>query len=338
MKKLYSILSVFLVVFAVSCVREESVAIEDESASEERTVPVVISFQEPVTLQASTKAELGMEMGANPAISHIHVAIFGTDRYLKDYVSAYPCDSEGNPLPGGYASSNATTAYFLARLPITSKERVLHIIANGPSTVPFNAYENDIMQNLRTSNGNGAYWQRIVLSSGIAIKETDGVPQQTPEGEYIPTDATVAALSNISLIRNFASITVTENAPNFEIVAYTLCNMPKSGSIAMYSTNHGDWVPNYSGTSINLDSEYLYKYEDSGSTVKTYLGFPTSPELDTNIPTTEDAFNAPGVTVGPGEPIYVYERAVSGDNAPFILMAARYVSVGTPTDATPMHN
>ena len=321
---------------SVSCVREETAAI-DRFEKEGATVPVIFSFQEPVVLQASTKAEIGMEMGEEPAISSMHIAIFGTDRYLKDYVSAYPCDVDGNPLAGGFASQNATSAYFLARLPISSKERVLHIIANGPSTLPFNAYENDIMQNMTVSDGNGAYWQRVVLPGGIRVVETDGNPEQTPEGEYIPTAATTAAVSNLTLIRNFASITVSENAANFEIVSYTLCNMPRSGAIAMYSTNHGDWVPGYTDPATTL-SQYRYSYEDpDDNVVKTYLGFPTDPDIDTNVPTTVDALNAPGVSVAADTPIYVYERAVTTDNPPFILMAARYVSSGTPTSATPIH-
>ena len=156
MKKIYSIFGVLLLLSALSCTREEPMAIKDLE-KEGATVPVVLSFRDPVVLQAGTKAELGMEMGVQPAISSIHIAIFGTDRYLKDYVSAYPCDSQGNPLSGGFVSQNATAAYFLARLPISSKERVLHIIANGPSSLPFNAYENDIMQNMTVTDGNGAY-------------------------------------------------------------------------------------------------------------------------------------------------------------------------------------
>ncbi len=330
MKKIYAIFSVFLVLASVSCTREEPASIanfENEGA----TVPVVLSFQNPLVLQADTKAEIGMEMGVQPAISSIHVAVFGTDRYLKDYVSAYPCDVDGNPLSGGFASQNATSAYFLARLPISSKERVLHIIANGPSSLPFNAYENDIMQNMTVTDGNGAYWQRITMPAGINVVETDGNAEQTPDGEYIPTPETVAALSGLKLIRNFASVTVNENAANFEIVSYTLCNMPRSGAVAMYSTNHGDWVPGYTDPSLTL-SNYIYSYDG-----KNYLGFPANPDIDTNIPTTVDAFNAPGVSVGPGEPIYVYERAVTTDNPPFILMAARYVSSGTPDSSTPIH-
>lgn len=313
---------------SVSCVREEAIK---ELTPEQQTVPVVLSFQEPLVLQASTKAEIGMEMGVQPAISSIHVAVFGTDRYLKDYVSAYPCDSQGNPLSGGFASQNATSAYFLARLPISSKERVLHIIANGPSSLPFNAYENDIMQNMTVTDGNGAYWQRITMPAGINVVETNGNAEQTPDGEYIPTPGTVAALSGLTLIRNFASVIVNENAANFEIVSYTLCNMPSSGTIAMYSSNHGDWVPGYTDPSLTL-SNYIYSYDG-----KNYLGFPANPDIDTNVPTTVDAFNAPGVSVGPGEPIYVYERAVTTDNPPFILMAARYVDSGTPDSSTPIH-
>jgi len=315
---------------SVSCMREEPSAI-DVLADEGATVPVILSFQNPLVLQADTKAEIGMEMGVQPAISSIHVAVFGSDRYLKDYVSAYPCDSQGNPLSGGFASQNATSAYFLARLPVSSKERVLHIIANGPSSLPFNAYENEIMQNMTVTDGNGAYWQRIIMPSGINVVETDGNAEQTPDGEYIPTPETVAALSGLTLIRNFASVTVHENVANFEIVSYTLCNMPSSGTIAMYSTNHGDWVPGYTDPSLTL-SNYIYSYDG-----KNYLGFPANPDIDTNVPTTVDAFNAPGVSVGPGEPIYVYERAVTTDNPPFILMAARYVSSGTPDSSTPIH-
>lgn len=334
MKKIYSISLFLLAALAVSCVREE--ALVQPAAPEAQTVPVVLSFQEPLILQAGTKAEPGMEMGLNPAISSIHIAVFGSDNYLKDYVSAYPCDAAGNPLPGGFATQNATSAYFLARLPVSDKDRVLHIIANGPSTLPFNAYENDIMQNLTVSDGNGAYWQRVILSGGITIVETDGVPQQKPNGDYIPTPETVAALSNITLVRNFASITLTENADNFEIVAYTLCNMPGSGAVAMYSANHEDWVPGYTEAGVTLENR-LYKYLDTDdNTVKTYPGFPVNPSLDTSIPTTADAFNAPGVSVGPGEPYYVYERAVTSENPPFILMAARYVASGTPTSATPI--
>ena len=336
MKKIYSILSVLLVLACVSCMREEPL-VTDVLEKEGATVPVILSFQNPVILQAGTKAEIGMEMGEQPAISSINVAIFGTDFYLKDYVSAYPSDSQGNPLSGGFASQNATTAYFVARLPVSSKDRVLHIIANGPSSLPFNAYESDIMQKMTVTEGNGAYWQRVVLPDGIKIVETDGNPEQTPDGEYIPTQETVAALSNLTLIRNFARVTVTEHADNFEIVSYTLCNMPRSGSVAMYSSNHGDWVPGYTDSGLTL-SNYLYSYEDSDdNTVKTYPGFPVNPDIDTYVPTTVDAYNAPGVAVGPGEPIYVYERAVTTDNPPFVLMAARYVDSGTPDSSTPIH-
>ena len=79
MKKIYAIFSVFLVLASVSCTREEPASIANFE-KQGATVPVVISFQEPLVLQASTKAEPGMEMGVEPAISSINVAIFGSDR------------------------------------------------------------------------------------------------------------------------------------------------------------------------------------------------------------------------------------------------------------------
>ena len=86
MKKIYSILSVLLALAFASCVREEPLAIDVEG-KEGATVPVVLSFQNPVVLQARTKADIGSEMGEQPAISSIHIAIFGTDRYGRDVLS-----------------------------------------------------------------------------------------------------------------------------------------------------------------------------------------------------------------------------------------------------------
>ena len=315
----------FVLLLAASCVKE--IPGFDERMENEPTVPVILSFEQPITLQARTKADAGMEMGVNPAISSIHVAVFGSSGYLKDYTSATPCDASGNPI-SGFVEDNATTAYFLVRLPVSTSKRFVHIIANGPASLPFNAYENDIMLNLSVTDGNGAYWQRLVLNDGITADQ-DPVTE-----EFIPTAATAAVFSNLKLVRNFAGVTVTESADNFEIVSYTLCNMPWSGSIAIYSANHGGWVS---------ASDYTDAFQFVGAADpkpgflrydnKYYNGFPTNPALDTDIPRTAQEFNAAGVAVAPGETIFVYERAVTNENPPFILMAARWVESGDPSSA-----
>ena len=132
MKKLHYIflfLSAFLLA-SVSCTRETSDPVDVEPAGEP-TVPIIISLDEPVTLQAETKADTGMEMGVTPAIKNIYVAVFGSSGYLKDYTSATPCDASGNPI-ADFASTNATTNYFLCRLPVSTSSRIVHITATAP--------------------------------------------------------------------------------------------------------------------------------------------------------------------------------------------------------------
>lgn len=331
MKKLLYIFLSTLLLTGVSCTREMNDP--EVEPTGEPTVPIIISFDEPVTLQAETKADTGMEMGVTPAIKNIYVAVFGSSGYLKDYTSATPCDASGNPI-ADFASTNATTNYFLCRLPVSTSSRIVHIIANGPSSLSFNAYENDIMQNLSVTDGNGAYWQRLVLSSGISVKtvinsEGQVVYEQDAHGELIPTDETVAAFSDIKLVRNFTSISVDVDpgVSNFQLVSYMLCNMAKSGTYAIYSNNHGNWVSDYMSHAMD-GLTGIISYDGH-----TYSGFPTDPELDTTIPATADEFNAAGVSVGPGEPMYVYERAITGENPPFILMAGRWVESGDPSSA-----
>ena len=332
MKKLqYIIVLSTLLLLGVSCARE--MADPAVESVEEPTVPIILSFDEPITLQAETKANTGMEMGITPAIQNIHVAVFGSSGYLKDYTSATPCDASGNPI-ADFASTNATASYFLCRLPVSTSSRIVHIIANGPSSMTFNAYENDIMQRLSVTDGNGAYWQRIVLDHGISVKtvtNTEGqiVYEEDADGNYIPTDETVEAFAHLKLVRNFTSVTVdvASTASNFQLVSYTLCNMAQSGSYAIYSTNHGAWVSDYMANPMD-GSTGIISYDG-----KVYAGFPTNPVLNTTIPSTADEFNAAGVAVGPGEPMYVYERAVTSENPPFILMAGRWVESGDPSSA-----
>ena len=184
------------------------------------------------------------------------------------------------------------------------------------------------MKNLSVTDNIGAYWQRLDLTGGITVETTTNTAGQTvyeqdANGEYIPTDATRTAFSNLKLVRNFAGITVTDSADNFQLVSYTLCNMPKSGSVAIFSTNHNDWVSDYCDKSIT-PATGIMSFDG-----KDYAGFPTNPELDTYIPDTEPRFNAASSLAG--ETVYVYERAAVRENPPFILMAARWKESGDPS-------
>lgn len=336
-----------LLLLAVSCVQEGHFS--TPSAPEtEPTVPVILSFADPVTLQAGTRAGFGTEMADTPAITSIHVAVFGSSGYLKDYISAVPCDSQGN-VPGEYADKNydnttETTYYFKVRLPVNleQSQRTLHIIANGPSSLPFNAYEPDVMGSMTVGGGVGAYWQRIVLPQGIWAREDD----TRDEGYEVLSD--LSDLEDIRLIRNFAKVVVSESARNFELVSYMLCNMPESGSVAAYSDEDDHWMtgeelmPDNDSKPGNFMDDGFITYGTGGA--KRYAGFPLEPVLNTFVPASEADYEESGMAVdtymdGEGQnpdpyksigyPIYVYERAVTHDTPPFILMKGKWVDNDT---------
>ncbi len=337
MKRIFYILAALL--FAVvSCAPEQLDGYEP--VSNENKVPIIMSFANEVTLQATTKATDGMEMGVDPAIKTIHVAVFGSSGYLKDYASAIPCDEAGNAL-SGFVNANATTGYFKVYLPIDDapSTRRIHIIANGPSSLPFNAYEDDIMHSMTVTDGNGAYWTRFVTNKasgqGILV-QTDTTTSGTTRrkdanGEYIPTEATKALFQDLTLVRNFAAVTVrkgTSAASNFEIDGFTVCNMPTEGTVAVYNETSSEWIP---------AKDYVETTLDSGTALLTYNsteypGFPATPTVDTTIPQTKEAFDAAGASVSAGSRMFIYERGRTSDTAPFVLIKARYVPSGGTVD------
>ena len=335
-----------LLLVAASCAREFVESTEPVPSAQDK-VPIILSFAEPLTLQASTKAEDGMEMGLNPAIKTIHVAVFGSSGYLKDYASAVPCNSEGTPV-SGFVSTNATTGYFKVYLPFDEgpSNRRIHIIANGPSSLPFNAYEDDIMKELTVSEGNGAYWTRFVTDKnegeGIMIKTIGSVPEQDANGDYVPADKTKEIFQGLKLIRNFAGITVIKaesGGNNFAIDAFTVCNMPSEGRVAIYNETFSEWIPGsirgvpdsgYAG--LSLDGSSLLTYNSHY-----YPGFPVKPSIDTSVPQSVAEYNAAGVSVAAGAPMFVYERAVTNDTAPFVLIKARYIPSGTVAVDSPTY-
>ena len=339
MKKIFYILPI-IILAAGSCAREEY-ALEPVDAGDKK-VSIVMSLANSVILDSGTKATAGMEMGDNPAIKNIHVAVFGSSGYLQEYVSAVPCDAQGRQL-SGFASSNGVSSYFLVRLSLRSKQSQVHIIANGPSSLSYNAYENTLMQGLRTSNGNGAYWARINLPLGIRAVTTtnsdgDVFYQEDGNGEYIPTEETRNAFKDIVLVRNFAGISVRENnIENFDLISFTVCNMPSEGSVAIYSASHDGWVTGYeekaNESSGCFDSTTGLISWDG----KVYPGFPENPTINgSDIPATEAQFNAAGMAVPAGQTKYVYERAVTNSLAPFVLIAGRYKASGVPDSSTPI--
>lgn len=144
--------------------------------------------------------------------------------------------------------------------------RIIHFIANSPVAVDSYSYgsERELINALETSGSADAYWQRKELSSILG----DAV---TADNKVIATEGSelAQALNEIPLVRNFAKVTVNDEAVKsvFTDVKIAVFNAPQRGKVAPYNTNAGTWadyttVPSY--TTLTTAKYYGYEATNLG--------------------------------------------------------------------------
>lgn len=138
-----------------------------------------------------------------------------------DESGCYVESAAAQSLTPGQGTDGLETS-FEATLTATSNPVALHLVANyDTGNIPF-GLEGELLGTMTTSSGQEAYWQRVSLPGGI------------------PSDGTTpAALKRMPLVRNFASVTVTDEAEGFTMTGYALTNMPDRGSVAPHTENGG---------------------------------------------------------------------------------------------------
>ena len=307
-------------------------------AAETGLVAVTMELEIPaVQIQAFTKANTFSE---DPQIDYIRVAVFGTSGYPQAYTLAEPVSKEG---VSGYASTNNTKYYFKVLLPPYEGEAHVHIIANGDESIPFvNQTEASIMEKMKTTDNVGAFWARVVLQDGILPeKDANGIMTTDTQGNFNPNTATAAAFTNLTLIRNFAEVTLTldaKAAENLKNVSWTLVNVPTMGSVAPMAA--GSYVDDYWRYTYNVETGKM----EYGS--KTYNGFMFSNDpMNYTVPaasaiqTSPKILNQEGVAIQNGSPMFMYERVHPGSNkATCLLVKANFQPNGaTQPESTPTY-
>lgn len=295
-------------------VREVNTAIEHEGEE----VTIYFGVQTPET-NAATKA-----MGENPSITSLHVAVFGSSGYLKEYKLAEPVD--------GYVSAEGVSNAkgYKVSLSITASRLRVHFIANGPESLDFD-YENTVMAKLATSGGTDAYWQRILLDHGVyADTEAEGYyaipPVLTIDPDFdLDTDGTTHKMALIPLIRNFAKVTVIADPvaeSNFTVNSFALVNVPDRGSIAPYSSEDG-FVMNYQ------------TYSNLAAMSAVYPGhMPPAAVIDKSYPSETDFTNLTNGVVAAGGALYMYERPVPTSDATILIVKGTYTDPDTGDEDT----
>lgn len=308
------ILTLLTVLLPLSCTKEAEPEVRKDKPAvdyEGREITVYFGVQTP---EPATKA-----MGENPEITSLHVAVFGSSGYLKEYKLAEPV--------GSYVSAEgeANKKGYKVKLSITSSRIRVHLIANGPESLDFD-YESNVMAKLASSGGQDAYWQRILLNNGIyADTEAEGY-YDTPPTLVIDPDFDlengVHKMALIPLIRNFAKITVVAAADsNFEVQSFAVINVPDRGSIAPYNPTNGEFIMNYEAYPTLTDISAVYPGNMPSATV-----------IDKSYPSESDFASISNGVVAASGAVYMYERPVPTQDATILVVKGTYTDPDTGTD------
>lgn len=320
MKKILTILSIALL-GAVSCTQHEPLA----PGQQDGTVTFVMGLELPEAAVATRGA-----MATDPVIDNLYVAVFGGEGYINDYVKAVPCDASGTEKTSFAGIQDGELFYYKVTLLATSSARTVHVIANGPSKIDFYTYDYDVMPNLTTNAGEGAYWTMFSLPNGTSVKNSAGYD--------VPSPAAQAAFSKLKLIRNFAKVEVTSSVAesNFKLEGYKVFNTPDKGRIVT-------WMEGYNSDNQRLAgyyTPYVGAKDDPRTTdvdestapmtfaaLKTANYTPTLAEgasLDLTAPTATETYA--------NVPQFVFERTgTNAANRPYIIVKGKYNGSSTST-------
>lgn len=338
MRRLTRILLSVLASLTLSCQREavDLSPSRGDASVEGRQVEILISI--PADEMPATRA-LG-EDGPDEPMQTLHLAVFGSSGYLKEYVKATPVqilDEKYHYLDLDNIPRDVDQYTFRAQLTLADSRRTIHFIGNGPSTISF-GYQDAIVPNILSENGRRSYWQMRELPKISANKSsssyTDAHGVAVQPGDYIDADgnkitngtgyvadaATMAYFQHIPLIRNWAKIVVRKdesldpstnlpNDPFFEPISYAVVNVPSRGTVAPHCAATG-FIRDY-------DTKSFQDLKDMGYTAN----LPAGTIFDDDIPS-EDDFKVKGrnprvsFVSDEDHAVYLYERPVPSDKIP----------------------
>ena len=314
MKRILNILtaSALTLILAFSCVSEKSIEMPGPRPSvdyEGREITVYFGVEMP---EPQTKT-----LGENPTINSLHVAVFGSSGYLKEYKLAEPVPANTYVSQEGVANKKG----YKVNLSITSSRIRVHLIANGPETLDFD-YESTVMSKLTSSDGQDAYWQRILLDHGIYADEDEPGYYSNPpvlvlDPDFdLDTDGVTHKMALIPLVRNFAKLTVIADAAstsNFTIDSFAVVNVPDKGSVAPYNAATGEFMMNYEDYPTLNDLSAVY----AGN-------MPSATSIDKSYPSEADFAARTNGVVAAGGAVYMYERPVPTADATILIVKGTY--------------
>lgn len=169
----------------------------------------------------STTRVMGSE-----AITTLHAIVFDEQGYYT-----YKAPATLAAVADGEFPNDPTLRQFTVQLPNSSAKRIIHFVANiSDQYDDIDAgHEDGVMSNLYVEDDADAYWQRMVFDAGISDAE-NASDNAFKNGVIVP------------LIRNYARVTVKNEAKGFTFMGFKVYNTRTQGSIAAYDSNNGTFA------------------------------------------------------------------------------------------------
>lgn len=204
------------------------------------------------------------------------------NNYLTEVVKA-----TRNSIDGAVVSFTASPSQ-------TDASRIIHLVATGAENLNV-AYgpENVVIPSLVTTSGQDAYWQRIFTP---AINKENKVQVANALGASNP----------VPMLRNFAKVSVTNNAGNFTLTGFAVINTLDRGFVAPYSPTTG-FV-----SFLDANGNPLSYAEVSNTDYQGML--PPDWNLNTDIP----------ADIIDSDAKYFYERPFTSINRTYVIVAGQY--------------
>lgn len=193
-------------------------------------------------------------------------------------------------------SFDGTQGTYTVQLPPSDTERVLHFVLGN---VEFGDYvpddsEASIFSQLTVTNGTDAYWQRITVNN-------------IQDGMTLP---------EVTLVRNFAKIVVSEELEQLEVLGYAIVRETTEGTVAPYAGTDEALGTKGGFATFNLPAEQEGTVYEQFTSLNPGFGGNNAGSVDETVPQEADFTNTPK---------YVYERNQDEASRPaFVLVRAQY--------------
>ena len=193
-------------------------------------------------------------------------------------------------------SFDGTKGTYTVQLPPSDRARVLHFVLGK---VEFGDYvpddsETSIFSQLTVTNGTDAYWQRITVNN-------------IQDGMTLP---------EVTLIRNFAKIVVSEELEQLEVLGYAIVRETTEGTVAPYAGTDEALGTKGGFATFNLPAEQESTVYEQFTSLNPGFGGNNAGSVDETVPQEAEFTNTPK---------YVYERNQDEASRPaFVLVRAQY--------------